>query len=342
MNPMRRSLVAGLTLCLVLGLAVGLGADMKSRQKTQVKFEGMLGKMMGMFGGKSVKEGVVSTVAISGDRMLTVTGQTGELVDLAQEKVYDIDFKGKSYEVRTFAEIRKQWEEAKAKMKEQAAEAKEEKAEEPDVQYEIDFTIDKPGQRKTVSGYDCELAVMTIAARQKGKKLEDGGGLVMTTDMWMAPKIPAMQEQAAFYQRYMKKLFGNDTETMARDFAQAMAMYPQMQAAMERMKKEGAKLDGTAVLTTMKVETVMSPEQAQAKAESGDKPKMGLALPGGLGGMFGKKKKTEEAPKEGLPAAPGETPKNRATFMTSTTELLEVQALASAADVEIPAGFKQK
>ena len=94
---MRRSLVAGLTLCLVLGLAAGLGADMKSRQKTQVKFEGMLGKMMGMFGGKSVKEGVVSTVAISGDRMMTVTGQTGELVDLAQEKVYDIDFKGKSY-----------------------------------------------------------------------------------------------------------------------------------------------------------------------------------------------------------------------------------------------------
>lgn len=339
---MRRSLLVGVTLCLVLGLAVGLGADMKSRQKTQIKFEGMLGRMMGMFAGKAAKEGLINTVAISGDRMMTVNDQKGELVDLAQEKVYDIDFKGKSYEVKTFAEIRQEWEQAKAKMKEQAAEAKEEKGEQPEAQYEVDFTIDKPGQRKTVNGYDCELAVMTIAARPKGKKLEDGGGLVITTDMWMAPKIPAMQEQAAFFQRYMKKLFGNDTETMARDFAQAMAMYPQMQAAMERMKKEGAKLDGTAVLTTMRIETVMSPEQAKAKAESGDKPKMGLPLPGGLGGMFGKKKKTEEAPKEGLPAAPAETPKNRATFMTSTTELLEVQASASAADVEIPAGFKQK
>jgi hypothetical protein len=143
-------------------------------------------------------------------------------------------------------------------------------------------------------------------------------------------------------QRYMKKLFGNDTETMARDLAQAMAMYPQMKAAMERMKKESVKMDGTAVLTTMKIETVMSPEQAKAKAESGEKPKLGIALPGGLGGMFGKKKKTEEAPKEGLPPAPAETPKNRTTFMTSTTELLDVQASASAADVEIPAGFKQK
>jgi len=139
----------------------------------------------------------------------------------------------------------------------------------------------------------------------------------------------------------MKKLFGSDTETMARDLAQALAMYPQMKGAMERMKKEAVKLEGTAVLTTMKVEMVMSPEQAKSQSESGEKPKMGLGgIAGGLGGMFGKKKKAEEAPKEGQPAAEG--PKNRSTFMTTTTELLEVQASAGAADVEIPAGFKQK
>ncbi len=336
---MRRSLIAGLTLCLVLALAVGLGADMKSKQKTQVKFEGILGKMMGMFGGKAAKEGVVSTVAISGDRMMTVDGQTGQLVDLAQEKVYDINFKGKSYEVMTFAEMRKQWEEAKAKMKEQAAEAKEE-PKEGEVQYQIDFTVDKTGQRKTVSGYDCQEVIMTIAMRPKGKTLDEGGGMVITSDMWMAPRIAAMQEQIEFTQRYMKKLFGNDTETMARDLAQAMAMYPQMKGGMERMKKEAAKLDGTAVLTTMKIETVMSPEQAKSRSEGGEKPKMGLGgIAGGLGGMFGKKKKAEDAPKdEQAPAGP----KNRATFMTTTTELLEVQASAGAADVEIPAGFKQK
>ena len=338
---MRRSLLVVVTLCLVLGMAVGLGADMKSRQKTQVKFEGMLGKVVGFFGGKAAKEGIISTVAISGDRMMTVTDQSGELIDLAAEKVYKIDFKGKSYKVQTFEEIRREWEEAQAKMKEQAAEAKEQ-PEQGEVEYEIDFNVEKTGERKTVGGYDCQQIVMTIAMRQKGKKLEDGGGMVMTTDMWMAPKIPAMQEQVAFMQRYMKKLLGSDTETMARDLAQAMAMYPQMKAGMERMKKESVKLEGTAILTTMRIETVMSPEQAQAKAESGDKPKMGLGgIAGGLGGMFGRKKKSEEAPKEGQPAA-AEGPKNRATFMTSTTELLEVQASATAADVEIPAGFKQK
>jgi hypothetical protein len=340
---MRRSLPVGVALCLTLGLAVGLSADMKSRQKTQVKFEGMLGRMVGMFGGKAAKEGVISTVAISGDRMMTVTDQSGELIDLAAEKVYAVDFKGKSYKVKTFAELRKEWEEAQAKMKEQAAEARkqpEEPEKKGEVEYELDFSVDKTGARKTVNGYDCQEVVMTIAVRQKGMTLEEGGGMVMAADMWMGPAIPAMKEQAAFMQRYMKQLLGSDTETMARDLAQAMAMYPQMKTAMERMKQESFKMDGTAILTTVKIETVMSPEQAAQKGDSGDKPKMGLGLPGGLGGMFGRKKKTEEAPKEGQPAAGGA--KNRATFMTSTTELLEVQASASPADVEIPAGFKQK
>jgi hypothetical protein len=341
MNPMRRSLIVCLTLCLVLGLAVGLGADMKSKQKTQVKFEGMLGKMVGMFGGKAAKEGLISTVAVSGDRMMTINDQSGELIDLAAEKVYTIDFKDKSYKVKTFAEMRKEWEDAQAEMKKQAAEAKDKPEDKGEVEFEIDFNVDKTGARKAISGYDCQQVIMTIAVREKGKTLEGGGGMVITSDMWMAPAIPAMREQAAFMARYMKQLYGADMEATARGLMQAIAMYPQMKPAMERMKKEGAKLDGTPVLTTMKIETVMSPEQAKAQAESGGQPKMGLGgIAGGLGGMFGRKKKAEEPPKEGQPAAEGA--KNRATFITSTTELLEVQTAVSAADVEIPAGFKQK
>ena len=339
---MRRSSVVVGMLCLVLFMAVGLSADMKSRQKTQIKIEGMLGKMAGMFGGKAMKEGIVNTVAVSGDRMMTVTDQSGELVDLAAEKVYKIDFKGKSYRVQTFAEIRQEWEDAKAKAKEQAAGAKEQADQQPsgEPQYEIDFSIDKSAERKTINGYDCQLFIMTIAMRQKGKKLEDGGGMVMTSDMWMGPKIPAMQEQLAFQQRYLMKLFGTDAETMARDLAQAMAVYPQMKTGMERMKKESAKIDGTPILTTMKVESVVTAEQAKAREDEKKSGGGGLGLPGGLGGMFGKKKKAEEAPKEGQTAAGG--PSNRSTILTTTTELLGVETSVAAADVELPAGFKQK
>jgi len=340
---MRRSSFVVAMLCLTLFMAVGVSADMKSRQKVQIKLEGMLGKVAGMFGGKSLKEGVVNTVAVSGDRMMTVTDQSGELVDLAAEKVYKIDFKSKTYKVLTFAEIRQEWEQAQAKAKEQAAEGREKAEQQPvgESQYEVDFSVDKTGERKSINGYDCQQVIMTIAMRPKGKKLEDGGGVVMTTDIWMAPKIPAMQEQFAFQQRYFKKLFGTDTDTMARDLSQAMAMYPQMKPGMERMKKESAKLDGTAILTTMKVESVVTAEQAQARADQQKSGGGGIGgLPGGLGGMFGKKKKTEEAPKEGPPPAGG--PSNRSTILTTMTELLGVETSVAAADVELPAGFKQK
>lgn len=334
---MRRSFVVAGTLCLVLALAAGLRADVKSSHKTQLKFEGMFGRAITMFAGKAAKEGVVSSVAVSGDRMMSVTGQTGELVDLAAEKVYQIDFKGKSYKVRTFAEIRQEWEEAQAKLKEQAAEQR--PADQPDseAQMEVDFSVDKTAEREAINGYDCQKVVMTIAVRQKGKKLEDGGGIVMTNDLWMAPRIAALQEENAFQLRYMRKLLGNDAATMARDLSQAMAMYPMMKPAMERMQKESGKLDGTAIRTVMKVETVMSPEQAQSQSDQ-PKPAIG-GVAGKLGGLFGRKKKAEEAPAD--TAAAGGA-KNRSTLLTSTSELLNVSTSVVAEDVEIPANFKQK
>ena len=341
---MRRSWIGLVTVGLVLALSAGLGADVKSKQKTQVKFEGMLGRMMGMFGGKAAKEGVISTVAIAGDREMTVTDQTGELIDLAAEKVFQIDFKGKSYKVRTFAELRKEWEDAQAKMKEQAEKEKgKDTSGQPE--YEIDVDVRKTGQSKAINGYDCQEVITTITMRQKGKKLEDGGGMVITADAWLGPKIPAMAEQMAFQRRYIEKVYGKDSAGMAGDIAQAMAMYPGMKAGMARMQNEAGKMDGTAVLTVVKMESVQTPEQAQAKADQ-DKQGgggIGAALPGGLGGMFGKKKKTEEPPKDAPPAAATTAgPKNRATIMTSTIELLSVETSVAAADVELPAGFKQK
>ena len=49
---------------------------------------------------------------------------------------------------------------------------------------------------------------MTITVREKGKTLEDSGGLVMTADMWLGPQIPAMKEIAEFEMRYWKQLQG--------------------------------------------------------------------------------------------------------------------------------------
>src|SRR5438128_1477527 len=83
-----------------------LFADVRADEKTRVEFAGMIGKMMNLFGGKSAREGVVSTIAIKGDRKATMGDATGQIVDLGEEKVYELDLKKKTYKVATFDELR--------------------------------------------------------------------------------------------------------------------------------------------------------------------------------------------------------------------------------------------
>jgi len=35
---------------------------------------------------------------------------------------------------------------------------------------------------------------LTITGHEKGKKIEDSGGIILTNDMWMGPKIAALDE----------------------------------------------------------------------------------------------------------------------------------------------------
>src|SRR5688572_22598054 len=137
-----------LTAILVLaGSAAGL-ADVRVDEKTQLKFGGAMGRVVNLFGGRATREGVVSTVAIKGDRKATRSDANGQIIDLREERVYDIDYKDKSYKVTTFAEIRRQLEEARKKAAEQARQASKEAGAPPppaadskEPQVDIDFSL---------------------------------------------------------------------------------------------------------------------------------------------------------------------------------------------------------
>ena len=98
-------------------------ADVKTRDKGQVKFEGMLGTMMRMFGGKALSEGIVSTNAVKGNRKATLNDMTGRIVDLDEQKVYDLDMKKKNYTVTTFEQLRQKLREAQEQAAKEAKEA---------------------------------------------------------------------------------------------------------------------------------------------------------------------------------------------------------------------------
>jgi hypothetical protein len=333
---MRTRFVAPLIAILMLASTLGINADVKSQQKTQTRLEGVAGSLAGMFGGKAVKEGTVTTLALKGNRRMSTTDTSAELIDLDAEKIYRLDLRGKTYTVQTFDEIRTAYQKAMSK----GAGREKPTAEKPDgkqPEMEVDFDVKKTGQQKSIAGFPCEQVIMTVTMHEKGKSVDDAGGLIVTTDIWMAPRNPSLEEQGAFDAKYFQKLYGNQPLPSAPDLTQAMAGNPGMATAMARAQSEGRKLNGTPMLTTMTVTSASGPGGSDTRAEQGGGSDN--RLPGALSGLLGRKKKADP-PAEG--AAAGAGGKTRVTLMTTITEVLSIESAVAAADVEIPSGFRQK
>ncbi|MCC7125816.1 MAG: hypothetical protein IT178_13270 [Acidobacteria bacterium] len=319
----------------VLGTALSLHADVKTQERTLIRFEGALGRVINMFGGRSTRDGVVSSVAVKGDRMFTTIDQTAELVDLAEEKVYQIDLRRKQYTVATFAEVRKSMEEAMAKATADAEKQQGRKSEDGK-EYEVDVDVKTTGQSKQIAGHDTKESVISITVREKGKTVEDGG-MVMETSLWLANNAPQLAELNDFRMRYAQKLYGPMMAQAGQGMTQAMAMYPMMKDAMARFQAESGKLQGTPLSTVMKVQL------AGTQAESGssgnnEAPAVGGLL-GGLGRRLGRRNNDDK--KEETPAATPDAP-GRTTVLTSTTETLQVAPTVADIDVTIPAGFQKR
>jgi hypothetical protein len=324
---MKRSIrIAIVALPLIALAAATTYADVRTRDRTTVKFEGMLGRMFNLFGGGKPAEG---TTAVKGARKATIRDTTGQIIDLSEEKVYDLDMKKKTYTVTTFDELRRRMREAQEQAKKQAEkeEGKPQEAQKPTKEVEIDFDVKDTGQKKQIAGYDAHETIVTITVREKGMTLEQAGGLVLTNDIWLGPKIPQLKEISDFDVKYWKALQGPEAAAMsAEQMAAMVAMFPLVSKATERMQREGDKLSGTPLDTTTTIESVKSKDQL-TEAQAGSSSSKGG---GGLGGMLAKKIMKQEPPKA------------RSTVVTTHHEVLEVSTSVTAADVAIPADFKEK
>jgi len=336
-----RSVVAATSL-LALTAVSSLDADVKTEGRMKTELGGMLGKVAGLFGGGGKEEGSLSTIAVKGSRQSMMTDSAGQIIDLAEEKVYQLDLKRKTYRVATFAEIRQQMEEARAKAEKAMREnqAKQKDAQDAVQQLkdatEIDFDVKKTGQSRTINGFNTNQVLVIVTIREKGKTLDQSGGLQITTDMWMAPQMAAMKEITDFQMQYAQKLAGPMVAGASpQDMASVLALYPMMKPALERMNAEKDKLEGTAILTTVKVESVKSAEQfaqEQKQREDANKPN----LTGGVGGLLGGLGRRAAQNKVQGDLQP------RSTVLTTTSEVLKIATDVPAGDVAIPGGFKQQ
>jgi hypothetical protein len=317
----------------VLLLSSAAFADATVEQKTQVHFGGPLGGVINVFGGKSTREGVTNTTIVKGNRKLTRSEDHGELVDLDAEKVYNIDFARKTYTVTTFDELRRKFEEAQERARKHT-ESSSKKEEQKGPEWEVEFAIKSTGKNETINGWSTHEEVATVTVHEKGKKLEESGGFVLTSDMWMGPRVPAMRELADFERKFVTKVYGNTFDAEMVKMAAAMAMQPAFGKAMKTFGEHRGKFDGTPIRTTMTFETVAGPAtQQQAKNDDDSAP---TSVGGAVFGGLMKRAKERQAERQ---AQSGNGPA-RSPFFDSTSELL--RATASAENVGIPAGFTQK
>ncbi len=148
-----------------------------------------------------------------------------------------------------------------------------------------------------------------------------------------------MKEIVDFDVRYAKQLYGTMIAGVsAEQMAAAMAMYPMMKQALGKVSTEGGKLEGTPIQTTTTMDAVKSERSRSRRKPSRARATASPRASGGVGGLLGGFAKKMAAKKM---AGGDDANKARATFMTINTEVLKVVTDVSAADVAVPAGFKE-
>jgi hypothetical protein len=342
---MKRSFPFAVLALVAAVLIPALHADVKTKERTLLKFEGMLGGIMNRFGGAATNEGVISTVAVKGNRLARINDTTGQIIDLTEQKIYQLDVKKKEYKVVTFAEMRQQLKDAQEKMAQQKKEMSAKDKEDLDnasKQLEFEADVKETGQKKSIAGYDTHEVILTITAHEKGKKIEESGGFIMASDMWLAPKVAGLDEITAFEMKFVQAVYGQALGIDPQQMGQMVAMYPMFAKMATEMQAQKGKLQGTPLTTTMSFQVMKSAEamsqassQSSSSSGSSGSSSSGSSSGGGLGGMLARKL----GPRSSGSSNPNDP---KTTIMTSTTERLSIEASASADDVAIPAGFKEK
>ena len=328
MRNLRSAVLTAAACTLAAGVCL---ADATVEHKVQMHFGGALGGVINVFGGKATHEGASSTTYLKGNRKATAQESTAEIVDLDEEKIYHVDFGRKSYKVVTFDELRKQFEEQKERAEKQAArEQKSEKKEGPE--YEVDFDVRNTGEKQAINGFNTHQVIVTVTVREKGKKLEQSGGAVLTNDLWMGPKLSAMNEINSFDRRYFEKLYGTSfAGADMQQLAVLLATNPAFGKAMKTLSQKQASLEGTAIKTNMTFETVAGTEQ---KASAKDDDSGGGLSAGSIVGGFMKRAQQKRQAEKGESAS-------RSKLFDSSFEVTKAAANAATSDVSIPAGFTQ-
>jgi hypothetical protein len=329
--------------------AVPVLADFTYEQTSQITGGAMIQMMhmVSVFSKSSRKmtEPILTTFSIKGNRMVRRTADEATVIDLDQKTITNIHFEKKAYSVITFEQMKQQMAAMAEKMKSGGAGQQ---------SPSFDVKVNDTGQTKAVNGSNTHEMVMTITTSGKDEKSGAQGALNVVSDMWIAPNVAGYQEARDFQRRMAEAIGWTPGEN-------PMINRPDMVKAMSQVYKEGSKLDGMPMMTTVKMGGSIQPadgtsgpapategsKQSDASQQKASAPptSMGEALTGALGGHFGlgrrKKAKSEDADSN-APAQAENSKQSDASLIEMTSQVTNYNAgLVDEAVFQVPSDFKQ-
>jgi len=310
-----------------------------SYQETSTLTGGMMAGLMKVAGvfSKQAREPIQTSVAVKGDRMVHHTQTHASVIDLASQTITSIDMQKKTYSVMTFDEFKQMMEQMSQRMQ---------KNDKGEMNFKV--SADSTGKTKQVAGFEAKEMVLKMEMEGTDQQSGQKGGMLITTDMWVASGVSGYNEVRDFYKRMAEKVNWSPGGNM-------FMTNPNAAKGMAEVYKEVAKLDGVPVqqFISMGVQAqpgaapadgsapAAQPQQQQPPAE---RPSVGGALGGALGGRFGLgRKKSQPADQPAQSSSQSQSSASGSgSLLEMTTELSNFSSDAvDDARFAVPAGFKK-
>jgi len=217
---------------------------------------------------KTMLEPTITITAVHGNQKVVTSKERTEIYDIDKQTVTSIDNTKKTYTVMTFDQMRQMMKDMPQKMAEMQARMKQAPAQnkpQPAANFKTSFDtqVNNPGVSKVVNGLNAQEWIITLTTKVTSANPAPNDPLtsityVTTTDLWIAPEPPEMQEVEDFDVRMYTKLSqGFDMQALTEQMKTAganagmgmmFANQPGASDAMAEMNKEIAKIKGIRIL----------------------------------------------------------------------------------------------
>jgi hypothetical protein len=322
--------------------ADGVRAQIRTRFDAVGQFPGFAASGAG--GGTS-GGGCPGTVILLGDRLVTnypnldngCPLQGGWISDFSEEKTYRLNPNTREYTVQSFSDVRRQIAVAHGHLREAMSLIPEEmptagvdlpyQTLKRAKRFEYTTALKETGQKKQFFGYEARQLVLTVTAIESGKALDADGGWVVTSTIWLGPRLQSLDALVTAMRRYSRIVTKGLYDTSFTQIELPMGqfidpIYPEHAIVGSHVIDEMERLGGTVLASISDYEIERTAKEWKSAQDQYAAQHRRLA-PTGVRVLGG-------------------GPPKRTRLVTIETEFLSLDSNVTDADVSIPTGFRKK